>query len=92
MPYKDKDEQRAFQRDWLERRKEKFFKGKSCKKCGVTREEKELQLHHKDPSIKIDHHIWSWAPERFWNEVKKCDILCRDCHEELNSKIESKKD
>jgi hypothetical protein len=89
MPYKDKDEQRAFQRDWLQNRKDKFFKGKRCKKCSST---EDLQLHHRDPSIKIDHHIWSWAPERFWREVKKCDILCRDCHEEHNAEVESKKD
>jgi len=89
MPYKNKDEQRVFQKEWLRDRRKRFFKGKKCKKCGGT---KNLTLHHKDPSKKIDHHIWSWAPERFWAEIKKCDVLCEKCHEEKNIKDNRKRE
>lgn len=89
MPYKNKDEQRVFQKEWLRDRKKRFFKDKKCKKCGSN---KNLTLHHRDPSKKIDHHIWSWAPERFWAEVKKCDVLCEKCHEEKNIKDNRKRE
>jgi len=83
MPYKNKDEQRTFQKEWLRNRRKRFFSGKKCKRCGST---SNLTLHHRDHDKKVDHHIWSWAPERFWAEVKKCDVLCNSCHEKQNSK------
>lgn len=83
MPYKNKDKQKTFQREWLQRRKDRFFKNKKCKLCGSTH---NLTLHHREPGKKIDHRIWSWAPERFWREVKKCDILCEKCHQEKSNK------
>ena len=89
MPYKDPDKQRKFQREWLDRRKERVFKGKKCEWCGA---EKNLTLHHRDPEQKIDHRIWSWEPKRFLKELKKCDIICKDCHEKHNSEVESKPD
>jgi len=78
MPFKDRKDKQKFQRDWLQKRKDDFFKGKKCRRCGST---KDLQLHHTDPSKKVDHKIWSWKPERFREEVRKCIILCKSCHQ-----------
>ena len=77
MPYKDPEKQKKFQREWLQKRRERVFKGKKCKYCGST---KNLVLHHRDSNKKVDHRIWSWAPERFMKELKKCDIVCQSCN------------
>ena len=77
MPYKNKKDLRDYQREWIKKRKERFFKGKKCKDCGSTR---NLIIHHRDPDKKDSHKIWSWAPEKFSKEIKKCDVLCESCH------------
>jgi 5-methylcytosine-specific restriction endonuclease McrA len=82
MPFKDIDKKREYQRNWLRVRKQHFFKGKKCAKCGST---ENLELHHLDKHQKEDHKIWSWAPERFQAEVKKCKILCRQCHSDMHA-------
>jgi hypothetical protein len=55
------------------------FLGNKCIKCGRT---ESLQLDHIFPTSKIKtiSKIWSYSDEIFWEEVKKCQILCRDCH------------
>lgn len=77
MAYKDKAKQREYQRKWMERRRAEFFNDKECKICGSV---ENLELHHRDPSQKESHSIWSWAPERRNVEITKCDVLCHDCH------------
>lgn len=78
MPYKDKDKQREYQRKWMKSRRRAFFDGKSCLICGSF---DELELHHRDPSQKIHHAIWSWSQTRRDVELAKCDVLCRTCHD-----------
>jgi len=67
----------------MENRREDFFRDKKCLKCKTN---KNLELHHRDPSKKESHRIWSWRQDRRHREIEKCDILCRECH-----KIETKK-
>lgn len=45
--------------------------------CGMI---EELEIHHIDPTIKVSHRIWSWAPARRNAELAKCEVLCHDCH------------
>lgn len=54
-----------------------FFQGKACVKCNAT---SDLQLDHINPAEKIDHNIWSWSEESRNAEIKKCQILCKECH------------
>jgi len=46
-------------------------------KCGSW---KKLELDHIDPKTKESHKIWSWSEERRNKELKKCQVLCYDCH------------
>lgn len=78
MPYKDKDKQREYQAEWCSKRRDDFFKDKECKRCGSK---EKLELHHRDPSLKLSHRIWSWSWERIKAEADKCDILCSSCHD-----------
>ena len=78
MPYKDKAAQREYQRRWVAERRAEFFAGKSCAWCGSS---DRLELHHANPNKKVHHAIWSWGENRRLNEIGKCIVLCRSCHE-----------
>jgi len=82
MPYADREAQRDYQRRWIARRRALFFKGKRCEWCDST---DGLELHHRDPSQKVHHAIWSWGLERRLAEATKCYVLCRTCHQRAHS-------
>lgn len=54
-----------------------------CKICGDKRPE-VLAFHHKDQEQKnigisqAINRLWKWS--RILSEIKKCDILCANCH------------
>ena len=77
MPYKDKKQQREYQRNWMRRRRAKYLDGKSCKWCFST---EKPNIHHLDSSTKVSHAIWSWKEERILEELSKCIFLCEKCH------------
>ncbi len=84
MPYKDKDRQREYQREWKDARRKKWFKENGpCLKCGSW---DSLQIDHRDPSQKVSNSIWSWSKERRDMELDKCDILCSECHRKKTEK------
>lgn len=82
MPYKDPEKQRAYQRDHVRRRRAEFFAGKTCAWCSAT---DDLELHHRDPSQKEAHSIWTWAEPRRLAEIAKCIVLCGSCHKRAHS-------
>lgn len=79
----------------LLKRKQKAvdFLGGKCKKCGYKKTIVALTFHHRDPSEKefeigkIKDHAW----EKVLKELKKCDLLCFNCHMELHEKLNNKK-
>lgn len=82
MPMGTKEEQRAFQRNWMRQRRLEFFKDKCCVKCGSV---ENLNLDHIDPATKVTHNIWSWKKERREAEISKCQVLCFNCHAEKSA-------
>lgn len=68
---------REYQRKWIKKRRDDYFKDKSCRKCGAT---DRLQLDHVDPTKKVSHNIWSWSAKRRDVELAKCQVLCDPCH------------
>jgi 5-methylcytosine-specific restriction endonuclease McrA len=77
MPYKDRDRQRAFQREWYARRRAEYLVDKRCVTCGST---DRLEVDHIDPTTKMSHRVWSWSAERRAAELAKCQILCKKHH------------
>ena len=74
------DQQREYQRRWMARRREEWFSQQSgCVRCGS---QDDLHIDHIDPSTKISHCVWSWSERRRLEELAKCQVLCRICHEE----------
>lgn len=68
---------RNYQREWIKKRREAFFEGKCCAKCGSK---DRLELDHIEPSNKEHHAIWSWSKKRQKAELEKCQVLCYECH------------
>lgn len=75
-------------RRWIDRKIKaaKLFGGK-CVKCGYDRNLAALDFHHLDPTTK--KYQWTKLRERPWEEVvdelKKCTLVCRNCHAELHN-------
>lgn len=90
MPRQAKEAYNEYMRDYmLARYKRRMaaareFLGGKCAKCGATG---DLDLDHIDPTTKsfTIARMWSVSDEKFWAEVKKCQLLCSDgtadrCH------------
>jgi 5-methylcytosine-specific restriction endonuclease McrA len=79
MPYKDKEAQRAYQREWVRKRRAEWLSDKSCIVCGST---ENLHVDHIDPKSKLSHHVWSWSEKRRLAELAKCQVLCAVHHKQ----------
>lgn len=78
VSYKDPDEQRRYQREWLiKRRSEWIAEHGPCVDCGTWR---GLQVDHADASSKVTHRVWSWTAKRREIELAKCVTRCDPCH------------
>lgn len=62
----------------MTQRRAAFFQDKKCVECGSI---EDLELDHVDPSTKVSHRIWTWSEVRRNEELAKCQILCRSCHQ-----------
>jgi len=73
---------------WKDRKRQavELFGGK-CSKCGYNKNLAALCFHHRDPEIKeftwLKLRLKSW--ESVVDELKKCDLLCSNCHNEIHS-------
>jgi hypothetical protein len=82
---KDREEYNEYQRKYqleryYRRRKEAIeFLGGKCNECGGA---EELEFDHIDPATKElpVSQMWGVSEERFWNEVRKCQLLCKKHH------------
>ena len=61
--------------------------GGKCSICGYHRNYASLEFHHVDPSSKKGN--WKRICKKEWysiiSELKKCILLCRNCHSELHN-------
>lgn len=79
MPYADKEAQKEYQRKWLAKRRAEYLKNKVCVWCGTG---SNLELDHINRDTKINHRVWSWSAERREAELAKCQVLCKNCHDD----------
>lgn len=65
--------------------------GGQCQICGYNKCYAALELHHLDPSQKELTFSFLLSSCRNWNliynELKKCILLCANCHQEVHSAI-----
>jgi hypothetical protein len=79
MPYSNLSIQRNYQRQWMAARRQTALdaRGNACQRCRAT---DRLEFHHRDPSEKVSHRIFSRRWEVIHQELAKCDLLCSTCH------------
>jgi hypothetical protein len=57
--------------------------GEHCSECGDWLWPKEMEFHHRDPKAKVGNlsdMFRTASKSAILAEVKKCDLLCRNCH------------
>jgi hypothetical protein len=61
--------------------------GNKCKECGYSKCRRALSFHHRCPEEKLFglslNELWSRSWEEIEKEAKKCDLLCMNCHMEI---------
>ena len=81
MPIKNTEARRAYQREWLRKRRQDWInsQGGKCVKCDST---DRLEVDHIDRSTKTlyPREIWGRAEHIREAELAKCQVLCHDCH------------
>jgi len=88
MPYKDKEKQRAFQAKWRREKSRKLrekvwkLKDKPCKDCGIKYPPYVMDFDHvKGGKINSVSRLASnGGMEAVHKEVKKCEVVCANCH------------
>ena len=55
---------------------------KGCIDCGYNESPYALVWDHRDPKLKVDtpHRMASYSIKRIFEEARKCDIRCSNCH------------
>lgn len=84
MAYATKEGAAANARRFYAKRRAMYLEGQSCRACGST---ENLEIHHKDPSTKVDNRIFTWAIPRLEEELAKCEWLCGACHDEHHAAL-----
>jgi len=82
--YEKQQAQRAELRRWL---REEILANAKCARCPENHIGC-LDFHHRNPTekeIEISDAVdRKWSKERVSGELKKCDILCSNCHRKLH--------
>lgn len=88
MPHRTREENVAAVLDWRRRTKLRLIEafGGKCGLCGYNRSVRNLAFHHLDPSMKEggfgQYQSLAWA--KVIIEVRKCVMLCANCHGEVH--------
>lgn len=68
--------------------------GGKCEHCGYSKCIAALEFHHTDPTKK-DFSIAATGSTRAWKkieiELKKCKLLCSNCHREQHYATKTEK-
>lgn len=69
----------------------KNITGESCWKCGYDRTFKGLCFHHIDRELKSfglsSRELTGYAWEKVLEEIKKCVLVCLNCHSEIHDNL-----
>jgi len=98
MPFKDKQKGKKWAKEYQKKRRYEFqnkiyeYKKKigKCKLCGWNDHVEVLQFHHLDKSKKDFKfsvgHLGCFAWNKIEKEIKKCILICPNCHSWLHYK------
>jgi len=86
---KEENRARIFWRGYFRKQSLILIKGGSCEICGYCKHCGSLSFHHKDPgqkSFELNSRVLgtkNW--EDILHESDKCQLLCLNCHGEIDS-------
>lgn len=74
------------------RRKQKLVQdaGGACSRCGYSKCLAALEFHHLDPTVKESTVAKLVVTTLVELEVKKCILVCSNCHREIHAEIDNK--
>ena len=81
---------RQYEKRINQKRRYSLILGGKCEKCGYNKCLNALHFHHRDATMKlfeITPAIWGKSKvgdEQIIEEVKKCMLLCANCHAEIH--------
>lgn len=78
LGYVNKEQRNTYQREWVAQRRAQYLCDKACVDCGSRN---DLEIDHVDKTQKVSHRIWSWSTQRREQELAKCVVRCRRCHQ-----------
>lgn len=63
--------------------------GSKCCFCGYSKCNKAFDFHHVEPTLKKFELCSNWSRgwEEIVNELKKCIMVCRNCHAEIHQRL-----
>lgn len=86
------EQKREYQRNWLSNRRKEWIdsQGGVCAECGST---ENLEVDHKDKNTKTHPVATLWSRSKHIRdaELKKCQVLCEDCHKVKSANEAAKK-
>ena len=81
------DKKRGRRRYFTEKTKAIKLLGGKCQICGYNKSLAALHFHHIDKKKeKIGRLFWGAKKEKVMSELKKCILVCANCHAEIHSK------
>lgn len=87
----NKNAQHRLYRKNLCKKYTEFKKKLGCAKCRYNKCGAALDFHHIDPKLKerrITAPLWFSNTNLYINELKKCNLLCKNCHYEVHHENE----
>ena len=59
---------------------------KGCQQCGYRKYTGALHFHHIEPKGTGGKAVQAqWSMTKIKNEIRKCEVLCANCHAERHS-------
>lgn len=85
MPYKDQAKFNEYRNRWTAKRREFWnsLKDAPCTDCGIRYPPYVMQWDHTgdDKEFTIAK-FWQYSKSRVLAEIKKCELVCANCHAE----------
>jgi len=85
---KKKSQERA--RQQKKKKLEHYKLERGCKRCGYNLCPSAMDFHHLDSETKeigLNQGFWSPNSKKVQDELKKCILLCKNCHAEIHNGV-----